>query len=111
MYYEDNVVLCGANAYERKYYFNEDFKSLPDHIKQELRIMCTLFTADVGGIITLQFDDEGNLVFKTDAAEEDILYDEIGAALKVKKIRNEKSEMLEALETYYRVFFLGEDSD
>ena len=29
--YSDNekVVLCGASAYEQKYYFNQDFASLP----------------------------------------------------------------------------------
>ena len=33
--YQDNIVLCGASAYEQKYYFNEDFSSLPDHVKKE----------------------------------------------------------------------------
>ena len=42
--YQDNIVLCGASAYEQKYYFNEDFSSLPDHVKKELQIMCVLFT-------------------------------------------------------------------
>ena len=23
--YQENVVLCGASAYEQKFYFNEDF--------------------------------------------------------------------------------------
>ena len=39
---EDKVVLCGANSYEQKYYFNEQFKSLPESIRQELQIMCVL---------------------------------------------------------------------
>ncbi len=41
--YQENVVLCGASAYEQKYYFNKDFDSLPDHVKKELQIMCVLF--------------------------------------------------------------------
>ena len=44
MYYEDNVVLCVSNAYEKKFYMNPDFNGLPDHIKKELKIMCVLFT-------------------------------------------------------------------
>ena len=44
--YQENVVLCGASAYEQKYYFNKDFDSLPDHVKKELQIMCVLYTAD-----------------------------------------------------------------
>ena len=32
--YQDKIVLCGASAYEQKYYFNQDFSSLPDAVKQ-----------------------------------------------------------------------------
>ena len=38
--YQDNIVLYGASSYEQKYYFNQDFASLPDAVKQELQIMC-----------------------------------------------------------------------
>ena len=107
--YQDNVVLCGASAYEQKYYFNQDFDSLPDHVKKELQIMCVLYTEEIGGIFTLEFDDHGNLQFKTEAAEADGFYDDIGGALKIKQLRQEKEELLESLEMYYRVFFLGED--
>lgn len=37
---QNSVVLCGASSYEQKYYFNQQFKALPDHIKKELQIMC-----------------------------------------------------------------------
>ena len=40
--YQDKIVLCGASAYEQKYYFNQDFDSLPESIKQELHIMLSL---------------------------------------------------------------------
>mgnify|MGYP003179226012 FL=1 len=83
--YQENVVLCGASAYEQKYYFNKDFDSLPDHVKKELQIMCVLFTEEIGGIFTLEFDDHGNLQFKTEATEADGFYDDIGGALKIKE--------------------------
>ena len=45
---ENKIVLCGANAYEKKYYFNEEqFKMIPDSIKQELHVICVLFTEEV----------------------------------------------------------------
>ena len=106
--YQDNIVLCGASSYEQKCYFNKDFNSLPDHVKQELQIMCVLFTEEIGGILTLEYDEEGNLQFRTEAIEADARYDEIGAALRIKQLRQEKRELLESLEMYYRVFFLGE---
>ena len=76
--YQDEIILCSASKYTQKYYLNEDFDNLPTEVKKELRILCTLFTEDVGGIIMLVFDSMGNLNIVTDAAEEDILYDEIG---------------------------------
>ena len=106
--YQDNIVLCGASSYEQKYYFNNDLNALPDHVKQELQIMCVLFTEEIGGILTLEYDEEGNLQFRTEAIEADARYDEIGAALRIKQLRQEKRELLESLEMYYRVFFLGE---
>lgn len=107
--YQDIVVLCASSSYERKYYFNEDFKTLPEQIKQELKIMCVLFTEDVGGILSLEFEEDGTLILKVDSREDDFSYDEIGSALKIKELQKNKRELLEALETYYKVFFLGED--
>ena len=107
----DTKVLCGANSYEQKYYFNQEFSSLPQSVKDELHIMCVLYTEDVGGILTLEFDDSGTLEFKVTAPEEDYLFDEIGSVLKIKQYQEEKREILESLELYYRTFFLGEDLD
>ena len=100
-------MLCGASAYEQKYYFNPDFASLPEQVRQELQIMCVLFTEDVGGILTLEYDEDGNLQFRTEALEADARYDEIGSGLRIKQLREDKKDLLEALEMYYRVFFLG----
>lgn len=108
--YQENVVLCASSAYEQKYYLNEDFNALPEQIRQELQIMCVLFTEDVGGVLSLEFEEDGTLVFKVDSEENDYLFDEIGSVLKIKEIRRTKSELLEALEIYYKVFFLNEDA-
>ena len=88
--------------------FNQDFNALPDHVKKELQIMCVLYTEDVGGILTLEFDENGRLQFKTEALEADARYDEIGSGLKIKQLQQDKKELLESLEMYYKVFFLGD---
>ena len=54
--YEGRVVLSVSNAYEQKYYLNEDFAGLPKTIQDELKIMCVLYTEDVGGILSLVFE-------------------------------------------------------
>lgn len=108
--YQDQLVLCGSSAYEQKFYLNEDFEALPQAIKEELKILCVLFTEDVGGILTLTFDEEGTLVFQVESDEGDLLFDEIGSVLKIKQLREEKRELLEALELYYKIFFLNGDA-
>ena len=108
--FDEEIVLCAASAYEKKFYLNEDFSKLPEEIKNELKIMCVLFTEEVGGIITLVFDEDGNLLFKTQADEDDLLYDDIACGMLIKKLRYEKRELLEAIEMFYKVFFLGEDA-
>ncbi len=106
---QETVVLCASSSYEQKYYFNQQFAQLPATIKDELQIMCVLFTEDVGGVLELVFDEDGTLLFNVQADEEDILYDEIGSALKVKELQRTKTELLEALELYYKAFYLNED--
>lgn len=108
--YQENVVLCGSSAYEQKFYLNEDFEALPQAIKDELKIMCVLYTEDVGGVLTLSYDEDGSLLFQVESDEGDLLFDEIGSVLKIKQLQEEKKELLEALEMYYKVFFLNEDA-
>src|SRR5574344_635828 len=99
-----DVILCVSNSYEKKYYLNEIFEGLPQRVKDELKILCVLFTEDVGGILELKFNEEGTLELETKADEEDLLYDEIGSVLKIKQIQNTKQELLESLEMFYKVF-------
>ena len=108
---DETIVLCGANAYEQKYYFNETFNRLPDSIKDELHIISVLFTEEVGGAFMIGFDDDGSAMLITDADEGDLLYDEIGAGLMVKEVQKRKGELFESLEVFYRAFVLGEPID
>ena len=108
--YEGRVVLCVSNAYEKKYYLNEDFEALPKAIQDELKIMCVLYTEDVGGVLSLVFEEDGTLVFDVNSDEGDLLFDEIGSVLLIKKLQEEKKELLEAVELYCKVFFLGEEA-
>lgn len=103
------TVLCGTNAYEKKYYFNEQFAGIPDSIKEELHIICVLFTEEVGGIFTIEFEPDGNVSMRTESAPEDYLYDEVGSGLLVGEVRRKRQELFESLNLYYRVFILHED--
>ena len=106
---EEEIVLCAASAYEKKFYLNPEFDARPREIKEELQIMCVLYTEDVGGILMLVFDGEGNLKLKVDHEEDDFAFDEIGSVLKIKELQRKKVELFESLELFFRVFYLGEE--
>ena len=103
------IVLCGANAYDKKYYYNKKFSKVPESIQEQLHIISVLFTEEIGGIFTVSFTPYGELVMESTREEGDLLYDEIGAPLMIKEIRKQKREMLEALEIYFKVTYLHQD--
>ena len=102
------TILCVSNSYEQKYYLNPEFMGLPKTVKDDLQIMSVLFTEDVGGILTFGFEPDGTLTLNVTCDEGDLLFDEIGSELKIKEIQRTRQAFLANLETYFRVFFLGE---
>ena len=106
---DGRIVLCGSNAYEKKYYFNPLFDSVPESVKEELHIICVLFTEEAGGVFLIVFEPDGSISMETEAAEEDILYDDITAGLLVTEIRRHRQTLFEELQLFYRVFVLKED--
>ena len=69
--------------------------------------MCVMFTEDVGGILTLSFDADGTLKFNVTKEDADVLFDEIGSELAIRRLQKEKAELLNNLELYYKMFFFG----
>lgn len=106
---DGRMVLCGCNAYDKKYYFNPAFNAMPDYVKEELKIISVLFTEEAGGVFLIVFDADGSVEMETQVAEEDILYDEITSGLLINEIRRNRQELFEQLQLFYRVFILKED--
>ena len=57
------------------------------------------------------FNEEGELEFRASCDEGDLLYDDIGSGLKMRKLQRENQELLSALELYYRVMTGEFDED
>ena len=101
------MVLCGANAYKKKYYFNPKFCILPKQIQNELHIMCVLFAEEIGGIFTVEYNEKGKLKLRTEVLEVDARYDDLGGMHRIKQLQDRKRELFQALELFYQIFFLG----
>ena len=99
----EEQVLCACSAYEKKYYFNPRFSSLPKPGQEELQILCVTLTEDVGGLFTMEFDEDGCLYLSSTAKENDFTYDDIGSHLKIKQYQVRYAQLLENLETYYKL--------
>ena len=97
------LVLCGASAYTKKFYIDRNFENIPKEIKDELKIMCVLFTEDIGGVLELEF--------RASCDDGDLLYDDIGSGLKMRKLQRENQELLSAMELYYQVMTGAFDED
>jgi len=96
-------VLCGANSYVEKYYFNQEHKVLPESVQKELQAMCVLFTEEVGGILTVGFNDDGSIELVPDHEAADYYYDEIEAQLKVRALMAKHEELFGQLTQYYNM--------
>ena len=46
-------------------------------------------------------------MFRTEVDEGDLLYDDIACGMLIKKLQYEKRELLESVEMFYKVFFMG----
>ena len=102
------TTLCGASRYQQKYYFNPDFAKIPRDVQQELKEICIGFVEDVGGIFTIEFGDDGEPSFAVRSADADPGFDEIGAELYIRRLQQEKEELMKQIAVFYRVFVLGE---
>lgn len=99
---EHTQVLCAANSYIKKFYLDPMFARLPEQVRQELQILCVSFTEDVGGTLVLLFDETGSLKLNTMVDDGDYLFDEIGAALRIKEMSRKHGELFRQLEQYYQ---------
>ncbi len=99
---ENGDILCVSNSYLQKYYLARPYRSLPKEVRDELQIMCVLFTEEIGGILSVSFDQEGNIHLTPFSSETDTGFDEIGCRLKLKQLLQEKRTLLQSLEDYYR---------
>ncbi len=103
---EDENIICIANSYIMKYYINKMFEQLPREVKDELKITLVGLAEEVGGIITLLFDDDGQVSFGINHEEEDYLFDDISAGLISKKILSDKKDLFEQIEVYNKAIKL-----
>ena len=80
-------ILAAANNKEQKYFMEEEFKFLPDTIKEDLKRICVYMAEKLNCTFLVGFDDNGDVYFETIKHEGDFDFDEIGAELEIKRLQ------------------------
>lgn len=96
-------VLLAISPYIKKYYFNEKYKELPKDIKNELIEVLAAIAEKINGIITIGFEEDGDIYFE-ERYEDPMLYDDIGGQLEIRKLQREKQSLFEALKLWYQIY-------
>lgn len=96
-------ILISVSPYVQKFYFNEKYKDLPMDIREALRAKLAVIAEKVNGIITLGFNENGE-IFIEERHEDPVFYDDIGASLEIKKLQNEEAELLKSLKMWYVIY-------
>lgn len=99
---EKKLVIC-ASPYEHKYFIEKEFEDIPLSIKEELVEAIAEIAEKVNGIISLGFNTEGNIYIEQ-TSQDDVLVDDIGSALEIKRFQSEKKELLKSLKIWYMIY-------
>ena len=106
-------ILAAANNKEQKYFMEEEFKFLPDTIKEDLKRICVYMAEKLNCTFLVGFDDNGDVYFETIKHEGDFDFDEIGAELEIKRLQKEelseaaffdRNRLFRAMELWYVLF-------
>lgn len=103
----DKKVIIATNSYKEKYYFNEELKSIPLQVKNELITISVKLVESCGGIFVIGFYGDGTIYLEITAEETDLNYDEIGAKLEVNNLEKDKEELWDSLKLWYNAYYLN----
>lgn len=105
----DKIVLAAASFEKQQYFLEEQFASLPDHIREDVRVICITLAQKLGCTFLIGFYEDGEVYFETVVSEDRAIdFDEIGAELEIKELTRNQKELLHALKIWYTVFFTEE---
>lgn len=99
---DKQLIVC-ISAFEHKYFYNPEFEDIPSEIKQELVEATAHIAEQVNGIISVGFYQNGT-VYIEQTLQDNILVDEIGADLEIKRFQKEKKELIKSLTMWYMVY-------
>lgn len=99
----EKKLLISISPYVQKYYINEEFKDLPEEIKETLRAKLAVIAEKTHAIISLGFSED--MAVYLSYQYEDLSYtDEIGMELRLKKFQQDEAQLIQAIKMWYMIY-------
>lgn len=105
---KEDLIISVGNSYISKYYINPEFTKLPKEIQDKIQIMIVTLAEKTRGIVTLSYNDCGDIFLKVIGDSDDYDFDDINAQLELKRYEEYNKELLKGLIAYYKLF-INED--
>lgn len=96
-------VLLSVSPFVHKYYLNQKYKDLPESIIETLRAKLGVIAEKTSSVITIGFYENGE-IFMEERHEDPMDFDDIGAALEIKKFQKEEVETLKSIKMWYVLY-------
>ena len=94
-------IIAAASWDKQKYFFEPEFSSLPESIKEEINIICVVMAQRLACTFLMGFKEDGDVYFEIVKPENAFDFDDIGADLEIKSLSKEKEELIKSLKVWY----------
>lgn len=103
---EEETIIAVSNSYISKYYLDERLNILPKELKDGIKVLMVTFTEENGGILEMRYNDKLTSIFLFSYKDDnDFLYDDIAAGIKIQKLEKESEELFNNLAIFCKMKF------
>lgn len=102
----EETIISVSNSYISKYYLDKRLEILPKELKDGIKILMVTFTEENGGVLEMRYNDKLTSIFLFSYKDDnDFLYDEIAAGIKMQKLEKESEELFNNLAIFCKMKF------
>ena len=103
---DEETIISVSNSYISKYYLDKRLEILPKELKDGIKILMVSFTEENGGVLEMRYNDKLTSIFLFSYKDDnDFLYDEIAAGIKMQKLEKESEELFNNLAIFCKMKF------
>ena len=103
---EEETIISVSNSYISKFYLDKRLDVLPKELKDGIKILMVSFTEENGGVLEMRYNDKLTSIFLFSYKDDnDFLYDDIAAGIKMQKLERESEELFNNLAMFCKMKF------